>query len=501
MKRHLFTLLFLFLIIGTCFADGCMMLPPDYTEKVFIPEQKAVIFWDGTTEQLVIESKITLEDVGNVAWLIPIESSTKPEIETADEFVFFELSDLFTPMIKNRGSGLWQTMGAEGGLDAVEVIEQLKLDIYDITILRTTDETALIEWLNQNGYAFPEAFPNLLSQYVKSGNFYFIANKINLENKYPGIDPTTQDFECAQRLSDLDSIRYNYYSSSLLEDRIPSLMERQTDCEGADREAVTALVKLRVGISTPLKITFTPQTPFYPMKISSLNLGEGHALVYFVSDSPYRDSTGLFSEKGMLTVKSGDLSEYGINQGDYITMLIWQDSYPLLQADSFFVKTPFVPTLDPNYVPLEQVILEAIFPLLFILLISGFLSIQLALIPFILGFVITYIFQESKKKKGLWAKSNGLFGLITSAVLVLLGPLFLIVVFVLPVLFFRRSSPEMLLSGLFFMLLFLLPYYASMVCGFLFRRSKHKKRWILGPVIIFAVIAILAFISMGVIIS
>ena len=179
MKKAFFAPLFFLVLFGNCFADGCIMPMPDYSENIFMPEQKAVIIWDGQTEQLTIESKVTTEDIANFAWLIPIESSTKPEVEEADEQIFFELVNLFEEKHDGKNMDLFGTNQLPEST-GVEVIEQLSIDIYDIAILRATDEIALINWLNSNGYSFPEAFPNLLSDYIKSGSYYFVANKINL---------------------------------------------------------------------------------------------------------------------------------------------------------------------------------------------------------------------------------------------------------------------------------------------------------------------------------
>jgi len=85
------------LLAGVAFADGMVVRPPNYNKEVFIPEQKAVIFWDGSTEKLILESKISVEDIANVAWVVPIQSSTKPIVETADEQIFYRLADLFRP--------------------------------------------------------------------------------------------------------------------------------------------------------------------------------------------------------------------------------------------------------------------------------------------------------------------------------------------------------------------------------------------------------------------
>ena len=96
---------------------------------------------------------------------------------------------------------------ALGGMSSeapkVEVIESKKLDIYDITILKATDGSALLDWLNQNGYSFPEGKQNVLDYYIGleanyNKPFYFIANKVNLQNKYPGIVITDYDRECVE---------------------------------------------------------------------------------------------------------------------------------------------------------------------------------------------------------------------------------------------------------------------------------------------------------------
>lgn len=45
-----------------------------------------------------------------------------------------------------------------GGKEApgVELLERKRVGIYDVSILSATDPSALIQWLNENGYNFPE---------------------------------------------------------------------------------------------------------------------------------------------------------------------------------------------------------------------------------------------------------------------------------------------------------------------------------------------------------
>ena len=505
MKRILFPALFLLLLAGSAFADGMMVRPIDYSKEVFIPEQKAVIFWDGTTEKLILESKISVEDITNVAWVVPIQSSTKPIVETADEQIFYRLADLFRPPRKAQGGGGLLATSAGANDSGVEVVEQLKLDIYDITILRATDETALIDWLNENGYSFPTAFPGLVRDYIYSGSMYFVANKINLQNKYPGLTTTNEDFECAQELTKGPYYSRSYWGGGDIEQDEIAYRMNVPQCENASPAAVAALVQLRLGIATPLKITFTPGRPFYPMKISSFNPGAGDARVYFVSKEPFKDSSGLFTLSNMVQVQDSYLSEYGINSGDTVTLLQWKGNYYSLDRDSFFNETSYNPELDPKYVPITQVIAEWLFMLLIAVIVAAiFLVIPFIAIPFAIGIVVHWVLAQRKNRKSIFGE-NKILAMITAALLVLAGPILLYSLLVLPMLLFgmlySSGAPyffEMLLSIFVISLFIFTPYFASMACGFFFRKSKYDKKWLLGPAIVFIILvlaAILLFIG------
>ena len=50
-----------FLIIvssPSIFANGGIFIDIDYDEHVYIPNQKAAIFWDGTNETMILSTKI-----------------------------------------------------------------------------------------------------------------------------------------------------------------------------------------------------------------------------------------------------------------------------------------------------------------------------------------------------------------------------------------------------------------------------------------------------------
>lgn len=503
MKKYFFTFALLILILSNCGADGMTLMPmPDYRDTVFLPEQKALITWDGTTEELILESKITSENITDIAWLIPIESSSKPVVEAADEQVFYSLSDLFAVMPKGRGFGVFSQMAMDG-VEGVEVVEELKVDIYDVTILKATDGTALITWLNQNGYYFPKAFPNLLEEYTSRGNTYFIANKINLENKYPGINPTSKDFECVVEVSKSRRFDYGYMlrSGGISAEQIRPVIDNFEECDGTNAEAVAALVTLRRGIATPLKISFTPSRPFYPMKLSSLNLGEGTARVYFAGKTGFKDSSGLFETKNMVQVSGNYLSEHGINDGDVVTLLTWEGSYPSLEGDSFFAEIPFDPALDPNYVPPEQIFLTAAFAILMVLVMALVMfAIPFIIIPFAIGIALAWVFERKHAKKSFFHQ-NPVFAWIAAIILALFGPGLFLLIFVLPLILMGSLAYVNLLAAVgvlaFIFLVAFTPYFASMACGFFFKKSKFRKIFLLGPVIIFLVVLLLIMFISG----
>jgi hypothetical protein len=148
------------------------------------PVQKAIVSWDGRTETLVLSSAVQAEEIANFAWIVPIASSVKPEVSAGDISIFEELAEYFRkdkhldkgvnprPFIVKRGGG------------GVKILESKEIDVYDITILEAECAEDLIHWLNGNAYIVPEEAGPVLEQYIKRQHTYFIANRIDLRNRY-----------------------------------------------------------------------------------------------------------------------------------------------------------------------------------------------------------------------------------------------------------------------------------------------------------------------------
>ncbi len=389
--RFLFILLVAIYLITPTIADGCAITPP-YHEHVYLPSQKAAIFWDGTTEEMILSTRIATDNLTNLAWVIPLSSKVKPEIEKGDIQIFYDLAELFKPRKRER-RGFFGPLGTEAQAE-VQVIEEKKVDIYDITILKATNASTLVNWLNEHGYVVPETSVTVLQDYCDRENFYFIANKIDLENKYKNLTITEADRECASNLR----MPPHYTSSEELNYYLKHTIHYREECKNVSLQVVKVLVELEKGITTPLKFTFQPEKPFYPLKISSINDGETNISVYVFSEMPVKDEKKVLSTHNMVKLKGHQRDKYNLTNERYVTLLKYGGNLKSLNEDSFFIPTKYEPTLDPDYVPLSERVLGLLVVILPILIFVVPILLLIVVLPFVVGHFIKKISERIKNR-------------------------------------------------------------------------------------------------------
>jgi len=169
-------ILFLLATATPVLADGGFF-PDSMYRDLYEVAQKAVILYGNSTgnytEHLILS--VSFEgDAEDFAWVIPVPNL--PEIAVTDAELFWELSD-FTAAEVPKKSGC-EGEGAPGYQDGVDVIEEQVVGPYATAILAATNATALADWLNANGYIFPEDGEAIISEYIEK-EWYFVATKIN----------------------------------------------------------------------------------------------------------------------------------------------------------------------------------------------------------------------------------------------------------------------------------------------------------------------------------
>jgi len=200
MRRYVFavlavSLLFTMLLsiaVVPALADGAFFAL--LGDDIFQPSQKAIILYENNREDLILAVKYE-GNADEFAWVIPVPNY--PDIDVSDPDLFWELSQITTEDLPVRlGCARFVPLPLS---PAVEVLERTIIGPYDVAILSAQDPTALVDWLNSNGYSFPEEGEKILDDYITK-EWYFVATRINTGEEATGlatgtIEPLKLSFE------------------------------------------------------------------------------------------------------------------------------------------------------------------------------------------------------------------------------------------------------------------------------------------------------------------
>lgn len=235
MFRMLFTIICGFLLLWIpvlTYADGGVFVYKVADIEGREPSQsaqQALVVWENGIETLHLQSNYS-GPAENLTWVIPVPS--RPKVEKSSWRLFREAEEVTRPrmtVIRREEKGTYCCLmcgcgvpgGGEPGLPVdmgVTKLESLNIGELHVDILSATDGGGLIRWLHTNGYAVPQKAEPVLQEYI-SKEFFFVAVKIQKESL-------------------------------------------ETVSKGTRWVVETGL--------TPLAITFETNSPFFPLKISSV---------------------------------------------------------------------------------------------------------------------------------------------------------------------------------------------------------------------------------------
>lgn len=200
-------------------ADGGF-ISSNPAQDIYQPAQKAIILYEDDREDLILQVKYE-GDVDEFAWIVPVPAY--PDVGVSAPEMFEELAYFTAVEAYDGGGGILACFPAAGSdTSEVHVWEEESVGIYDYAVLSATDPQALVGWLNDHGYPFPEGGDEAIDHYIDK-EWYFVAVRI-----HPG-----------------------------------------EEAEG-----------LAEGIVQPLRVTFDSDDIVYPLKITSLSSDECEVLLY-----------------------------------------------------------------------------------------------------------------------------------------------------------------------------------------------------------------------------
>jgi hypothetical protein len=198
----LLTAVILMFTSATSYGDGCFVFRWNREKDINEPTQKAIILHDQGREDLILQVKYEgpAEDFG---WVIPVPC--QPEVQKGSMEPFYELSKLTQERFRDGSNHMGMTRGYGGGEPEVKVIEVKTVGAYEVTILSSTNPSALADWLAAHQFGFPKEKQSVLDQYIQK-HWFFVAARINPEGnsfvvKATGAKPSTISGVTRQKLA------------------------------------------------------------------------------------------------------------------------------------------------------------------------------------------------------------------------------------------------------------------------------------------------------------
>jgi hypothetical protein len=247
-------------------SDGGFFPPPEWTD-IEMPAQKAIIVWDEDKGHEDLVLSVQLSGSPEAAWVVPVPSL--PEVQAASPRWFKQLSALTQPNIETRVEYVTIVEVEKEVSEGIELLSREEVGVYDVSILSASEPGALLDWLNDNGYAFPEDGGPILDDYVEEGGWYFVAARV-----LPGESATLE------------------------------------------------------GDVQPLWFSFDSARPVYPMRLTSLMEGHIEVLIYVLADHRMEEAKKFTTEfAGELTLKPMYSPEISDSEEESLVDLLTHRSY------------------------------------------------------------------------------------------------------------------------------------------------------------------------------
>lgn len=161
--------------------------------KVFEPNQRAMIAWNGQEEILLLTTDLKASEPTKVLEVIPLPS--EPVVEKGDMEIFQKATGLINRKIQRRGfaSGAMRTRGIRGivaQLPAGEVTFHEKIRAHDISVAHVLRGDDFIEWAEKYFKAdgvenptIPQALKEVVEEYIKDEFIWFVFDVVSLDTE------------------------------------------------------------------------------------------------------------------------------------------------------------------------------------------------------------------------------------------------------------------------------------------------------------------------------
>lgn len=193
------------IVVPGVFADrGSIPYQPDV--KIFEPNQRAMIAWNGKREILVLSTDLYTSKPTKVLEVIPFPS--EPSVKKGDVEVFKKATDIINrkmrPKFLSDGS-LSRGMGEDGVRGAVpagEVTFHEKIGAHDVSVAHVLDATGFVKWVQDylkaaavENPVIPAPLKEAIEEYLKEDFTWFVFDVVELDQNIKTNDAIQYTFD------------------------------------------------------------------------------------------------------------------------------------------------------------------------------------------------------------------------------------------------------------------------------------------------------------------
>jgi hypothetical protein len=179
-------LLVLSAVLNACADRGMMSIRPRV--KLFEPNQRALVAWDGEEEILLLSTDVRASEPTQVLEFLPLPS--EPEVKEGDVEVFQRAVDLIN---RDRMVHASRSRGGTKGPSAPapvagRVTFHERIGAQDISVAEVLNKDGFVKWIEQylksKNYAVPElpsTMKSTIGEYLSEGYTWFVFGLVDLD--------------------------------------------------------------------------------------------------------------------------------------------------------------------------------------------------------------------------------------------------------------------------------------------------------------------------------
>lgn len=173
--------------------------------RVFEPNQRAMIAWNGKEEILLLSTELHASEAGKVLEVLPLPS--QPEIKKGSLETFKRATDLVNASVRRTGGGTNSGYGGYGGAGgastppAAVLTFHEQIGAHDISTLMALRSEEFVAWVEEylkkagvDNPTIPEVLKESIARYLKEGCRWFVFDVVSLTKEQQTHEPIQYRF-------------------------------------------------------------------------------------------------------------------------------------------------------------------------------------------------------------------------------------------------------------------------------------------------------------------